>query len=48
MTWFRGMERRGFTLHYIDGTLPREEQLSQALTYLKSWEEQQAQDQATI
>ena len=48
MTWFRGMERRGFTLHYIDGTLPREEQLSQALTYLKSWEEQRAQDQATI
>ena len=25
MTWFRGMERRGFTLHYIDGLLPREE-----------------------
>jgi tRNA dimethylallyltransferase len=22
MTWFRGMERRGFTIHWIDGTLP--------------------------
>ncbi len=39
MTWFRGMERRGFTLHYIDGLLPREEQLSQALEYLKAWEQ---------
>ncbi len=24
MTWFRGMERRGFKIHWIDGTLPRE------------------------
>ena len=39
MTWFRGMERRGFTLHYIDGLLPREEQLSQALEYLEAWEQ---------
>ena len=38
MTWFRGMERRGFTLHYIDGLLPREEQLSQALAYIETWE----------
>ena len=27
MTWFRGMERRGFTIHWIDGTLPIEEQV---------------------
>lgn len=27
MTWFRGMERRGFTIHWIDGTLPLEEQI---------------------
>ena len=27
MTWFRGMERRGFTIHWIDGTLPTEEQV---------------------
>ena len=39
MTWFRGMERRGFTVHYIDGLLPREEQLSQALEYLEAWEQ---------
>lgn len=31
MTWFRGMERRGFTLHPIDGTKPIEAQLQQAL-----------------
>ena len=22
MTWFRGMERRGFTIHWVDGTEP--------------------------
>ena len=27
MTWFRGMERRGFTIHWIDGTLPVETQV---------------------
>ena len=27
MTWFRGMERRGFRIHWIDGTLPVEEQV---------------------
>ena len=25
MTWFRGMERRGFVIHWIDATLPMEE-----------------------
>ena len=25
MTWFRGMERRGFTIHWLDATLPMEE-----------------------
>lgn len=24
MTWFRGMERRGFTIHWLDATLPTE------------------------
>lgn len=28
MTWFRGMERRGFTIHWIDGALPMEEKLN--------------------
>ena len=27
MTWFRGMERRGFTIHWIDATLPMEEKV---------------------
>lgn len=27
MTWFRGMERRGCTIHWIDATLPLEEKL---------------------
>ena len=27
MTWFRGMERRGFTIHWLDATLPMEEKL---------------------
>ena len=28
MTWFRGMERRGCTIHWIDATLPMEEKLA--------------------
>ena len=27
MTWFRGMERRGFKINWLDGTLPLEEQV---------------------
>ena len=27
MTWFRGMERRGFTIHWIDAQLPTEEKI---------------------
>jgi tRNA dimethylallyltransferase len=27
MTWFRGMERRGFQIHWIDATLPMEEKV---------------------
>lgn len=29
MTWFRGMERRGFTLHYVDALRPMDEKLSE-------------------
>ncbi len=29
MTWFRGMERRGFKLNYVDALAPRVEQLAQ-------------------
>ena len=31
MTWFRGMERRGFKIHWIDATLPMEDKISQIL-----------------
>ena len=35
MTWFRGMERRGFTIHWIDATLPTEEKIAITLKLLK-------------
>ena len=31
MTWFRGMERRGFTINWIDATLPMEEKIKRIL-----------------
>ena len=31
MTWFRGMERRGFKIHWIDAMLPMEEKVSQII-----------------
>lgn len=34
MTWFRGMERRGFTIHWIDATLPMEEKVDRILNEL--------------
>ena len=27
MTWFRGMERRGYTIHWVDAKLPMEEKV---------------------
>ncbi len=36
MTWFRGMERRGFTIHWIDATLPMEEKVNQILSLLST------------
>ena len=35
MTWFRGMERRGLTIHWIEATLPMEEKLRQAEALIK-------------
>ena len=35
MTWFRGMERRGFTIHWIDATLPMEEKVELTLSMAK-------------
>ena len=34
MTWFRGMERRGFTIHWVDALLPMEQKLSQILAWM--------------
>jgi tRNA dimethylallyltransferase len=34
MTYFRGMEKRGVKIHWIDSLLPMEEKISQALTLL--------------
>jgi tRNA dimethylallyltransferase len=34
MTWFRGMERRGFTIHWIDAYLPTEDKIEQTLKIL--------------
>ena len=31
MTWFRGMERRGFEINWIDATLPMEEKIERIL-----------------
>lgn len=35
MTWFRGMERRGFTIHWLDATLPTEEKIEKVLKLLE-------------
>ena len=29
MTWFRGMEKRGVHIHWIDAMLPRDKQIEQ-------------------
>ena len=34
MTWFRGMERRGCTTHWLDATLPMTDKVEQILTWL--------------
>ena len=36
MTWFRGMERRGSTIHWIDATLPTEEKIDKVLSLLSN------------
>jgi tRNA dimethylallyltransferase len=35
MTWFRGMERRGFTIHWVDGSLPVEERVDAVLGLMR-------------
>ena len=34
MTWFRGMERRGCTIHWLDATLPMADKVEQIWTWL--------------
>jgi tRNA dimethylallyltransferase len=34
MTWFRGMERHGTVIHWIDGKLPVEEQSCKVMELL--------------
>ncbi len=36
MTWFRGMERRGFTIHWIDALQPMEQKVDQVLQLIKT------------
>lgn len=36
MTWFRGMERRGFTIHWIDALQPMVQKVEQVLELMKS------------
>ena len=36
MTWFRGMERRGYTIRWIDGADSLQKQTEQALTFIRS------------
>lgn len=35
MTWFRGMERRGTVIHWIDGSRPAEEKVAQILDLIE-------------
>jgi tRNA dimethylallyltransferase len=34
MTWFRGMERRGIKIHWLDGDIPMEEKIDKVLNLL--------------
>ncbi|MBE6275202.1 MAG: tRNA (adenosine(37)-N6)-dimethylallyltransferase MiaA [Bacteroides sp.] len=36
MTWFRGMERRGFHIHWVDATLPMEEKINHIINILNT------------
>ena len=36
MTWFRGMERRGFNIHWLDATLPMEEKIERIINLINT------------
>jgi len=35
MTWFRGMERRGFTIHWLNASLSTEEKIKKVMELLQ-------------
>lgn len=35
MTWFRGMERRGLHIHWLDATLPTDEKINNVLAFIQ-------------
>ena len=39
MTWFRGMERRGFHIHWIDATLPMEQKVEEIMELTNHYDE---------
>ena len=38
MTWFRGMERRGIPIHWIEAAAPMDEKVEQILSLLNAEE----------
>lgn len=40
MTWFRGMERRGFTIHWLDATLSTDEKIYQTKELLNHYDDE--------
>ena len=36
MTWFRGMEKRGVTIHWIDATLPMEQKIDEIIALMNN------------
>ena len=38
MTWFRGMEKRGVTIHWIDATLPMEQKIDEIIALMNNEE----------
>ena len=40
MTWFRGMERRGHTIKWIDATIPTDEKVDMIVEWMKTYEKQ--------
>ena len=39
MTWFRGMERRGFKIHWIDASLPLDKKTDMIITLKNNYKQ---------